>query len=337
MTGKIKIKVLLSETYDPWFNLATEDWIFNDMDPQTHILFLWRNEETVVIGRYQNPWVECNLPKMNQDKIKLARRQSGGGAVFHDLGNTNFTFLSSKENFSKEVNNSIILKAISQFKVNAEASGRNDIVVDGHKVSGSAFKEKKDRAFHHGTLLIDANLQKLANYLRPRQKKLVSKGIKSVRARVANLNSFNKYINHDNLSRAIIHEFFNHYQQECPIEVLSLDFLKNIPELKSYYEKLADWNWRFGETPQFKHYMEERFQWGQMDVHLDSQKGMISDAVIYSDSLHPDMIEKLTQKIKEVPYEGKALASAVNELSIELPMFKDYLGEFSNWISSQVK
>ena len=119
------IRVLISETYDPWFNLATEDYIFREMDPDHHILFLWRNDNTVVIGRYQNPWAECDIRKMDEDKVKLARRQSGGGAVFHDPGNTNFTFMSSRSNYSKERNTDIIVRALNRFQIDAAASGRN--------------------------------------------------------------------------------------------------------------------------------------------------------------------------------------------------------------------
>jgi lipoate-protein ligase A len=176
-----KVRVLISETFDPWFNIATEEWIFRDMDPSIQILFLWRNEKTVVIGRFQNPWSECNTQKMEEDGIKLSRRHSGGGAVFHDLGNTNFTFLSSKTSYSKDANNKIILNALKEFNIEAFTSGRNDILVatsDGDKkISGSAFKETKDRAFHHGTLLIDSDMTKLGLYLNPNIKKLQSKGL----------------------------------------------------------------------------------------------------------------------------------------------------------------
>lgn len=127
MTTKYNLRVLISETFDPWFNIATEDWIFRDMISlaeieTTKILFLWRNNNTVVIGRFQNPWTECNTQKMEEDKIALARRQSGGGAVFHDLGNTNFTFLSGKSSFDKAANNTIITNAINSFGLSSAAS-----------------------------------------------------------------------------------------------------------------------------------------------------------------------------------------------------------------------
>jgi lipoate-protein ligase A len=331
---------MVSDTFDPWFNLATEDWIFQEMNPDTNILFLWRNSETVVIGRFQNPWTECNTQKMDDDSIKLARRQSGGGAVFHDLGNTNFTFLNSKENYDKEVNNKIITNAVNSFNLNSYASGRNDLLVDvdneAKKFSGSAFKEKKDRSFHHGTLLIDADLSRLANYLNPDKKKLESKGIKSVRARVANLATINKEITHESLCEKIIAEFFKHYGSKCEIEILDNESLKKEPKLLKYYDQLKDWKWRFGETPKFNHQMETRFEWGGMEVHIDSHKGIITDSKIYSDSLHPEMIESITSNLIGKSYDKKGIDEAMLIVNTDLPMIKDYLTEFATWLSKEI-
>ena len=145
----------------------SSDWLFQDFDDFDHVLYLWRNDQTVVVGRSQNPWLECDLNAMRRDHIYLARRQSGGGAVFQDMGNTNFTLISKKDLYDKKANTQIILNALKQFKIVASASGRNDIVVqldDGaRKISGSAYKEKMDRAFHHGTLLINTNPPKLVS------------------------------------------------------------------------------------------------------------------------------------------------------------------------------
>ncbi len=340
-----KIKVMISETFNPWFNLATEDWIFRDMDPETQILFLWRNQETVVIGLFPNPWAECNLEKMDQDNILLTRRQSGGGAVFHDLGNTNFTFLSGRADYDKAVNNKIITNALAQFGIEAKASGRNDIIVSqteagetsDRKISGSAFKETKDRCFHHGTLLINANLAKLGEYLSPAKKKLVSKGITSVRSRVANLSDLNPEVSHDTLCKAIISEFFKHYGSKCEIEILDESKLKTIPALSTYFDKLKDWNWRFGETPEFDHHLHERFDWGAVDVHINSKKGKIQDIKIFSDSLHPEMIEHLNTNLQNVSYNPEGIKSGVSKTIVELPMIEDYLFQFESWLSTNIQ
>ncbi len=330
------IRVLISETYDPWFNLATENYIFQEMEPDHHILFLWRNDNTVVIGRYQNPWVECNVSNMERDEVKLARRQSGGGAVYHDLGNTNFTFMSSRENYSKERNTDIIVRAIKRFNIQAAASGRNDITVDEKKISGSAFKLGSDRAFHHGTLLIDADLSKISNYLTPDKKKLQSKGIKSVKSRVANLTDFNPSINHEKLCEAIIEEFFETYGEKCAVEVLDHEQLKEIPHLQDYFDQMSDWNWRFGKTPDFAHHMAERFDWGRMEVYIDTKAGKIKDVKIYSDSLVPEMVEMLMADLEGVHYDPASVQKALQGTAERLPQNSEQIAQFSDWLKEEL-
>lgn len=330
------IRVLISETYDPWFNLATEDYIFQEMEPDHHILYLWRNDNTVVIGRYQNPWAECNIANMERDEVKLARRQSGGGAVYHDLGNTNFTFMSSRQNYSKERNTDIIVRALERFGITAKASGRNDITVDDRKISGSAFKLSSDRAFHHGTLLINADLSKISNYLTPDKKKLQSKGIKSVKSRVANLSEFNPDINHKDLCEAIIEEFYKTYGEKCPVEILDHEQLKEITHLQNYFDQMSDWNWRFGKTPDFAHHMAERFEWGRMEVYIDTKAGKINDIKIYSDSLVPEMVETLMTDLKDVHYDPKSIEQALEKTKQQLPQDSEQLDQFGKWLQDQI-
>lgn len=336
-----KIRILVSDTFDPAFNLATEDYIFRDMNPEEPVLFLWRNEKTVVIGRFQNPWTECHTKKMEEDGITLVRRQSGGGAVYHDLGNTNFTFMSSRESYDKEANSKLIIQALSYFGVTALMSGRNDILAvteDGEKkISGSAFKETKDRCFHHGTLLIDADLSKLGNYLNPHQKKLVSKGITSVRARVTNLKEINPLISHESLSQKIIELFQQFHGATTSVERLSRSELEQSPKMMEYFNKYSDWQWRFGETPQFNHQMTERFSWGLMEVHLDVHKAQVVECQIFSDSLHPEMIEEIMATLKNSPYNKASFTLALDGLATRFPMYAEYLKEFSLWLSGEIQ
>lgn len=169
-----KTRILISESTNPWFNLAVEDTIFRSMPADQRVLFLWRNADTVVIGRAQNPWRECRTERMEQDRVKLARRQTGGGAVFHDLGNTNFTFMAAKPEYDKEVSTSIVLSGLAKLGINGVANGRNDLVLEDEqgirKFSGSAYRETLDRGFHHGTLLLSADLNRLGDYLNPDEK-----------------------------------------------------------------------------------------------------------------------------------------------------------------------
>lgn len=327
---------LISQTNDPYLNLAIEDHIFNDMDPRQHILFLWRNSDCVIIGRNQNPWVECNVQKLKEDNVKLVRRHSGGGAVFQDLGNSIFTFMSPKAEYSKDKNFQIIINALNKFNIKAEQMGRNDILVDNKKVSGSAFKEKQDRAFHHGTLLIDVNLERLQNYLTPSKKKLEAKGHKSVRSRVANLTEFNPNINHGTLMDSIINEFFSTYNAQKNIETLNHNSLSEIPSIDYYYHKLKSESWIYGKTPQFTHHLENQFEWGNIDLHLDVHQGKIKEAKIFSDSLNAEMIQQLSEALTNIDYNQNSIQQSVSLLTNHFPNSLDQIEEFSNWLTKEV-
>ena len=343
----MKLRILKSAVTNPWFNLATEDWIFNTLDPESHTLFLWRNSETVVIGRSQNPWVECKIDKMEADEVFLARRQSGGGAVFHDLGNTNFTFLSPKSDYDQDANFTIIVNALKKLGIDAEQSGRNDMQVGDKKISGSAFKHASDRSFHHGTLLVNANMQKLGDYLNPHPLKLQAKGIKSVRSRVANLVEFNEDINHETLSDAIIEAFCEYYQdtdyddtdysRTVPVEELDRDTLAKEPSLNAYYEQMADWNWRFGKTPQFSHHVETRFDWGIIDLHMDVQQAVITDVVIFSDALNVELIDLLKETLTGVKYNNGEIKGALAELAKVQPELATQVNDFEEWLVGEME
>ncbi|NLO60432.1 MAG: lipoate--protein ligase [Spirochaetales bacterium] len=306
-----KIRVFTAEHHNPYFNLATEDWLFRSTDPSEYVLFLWRNQKCIVIGRFQNPWEECNLFAMDRDGVLLARRQSGGGAVYHDLGNTNFTFMSPKQSYSKEENFSIIVDALAKFGITAQTSGRNDIVVDNKKISGSAFRLTSDRAFHHGTLLIDTELGSISEYLTPDKEKLQSKGIKSVASRVANISSFNHEVTHERLCDSIVETFFAKYGVRCEIEELTFERLSAEKELEATYKQYADWKWRFGLTPEFSHIVKHRFAWGGISLHLDVKDGVIKKGYVFSDALDVAFIEQMQPLFAGHLYNGPLLARTI--------------------------
>ena len=333
----MKLRILKSAVTNPWFNLATEDWIFNTLNPDSHTLFLWRNSETVVIGRSQNPWVECKIDKMEADDVFLARRQSGGGAVFHDLGNTNFTFLSPKDDYDQAANFTIIINALKKLGIDADLSGRNDMQVGDKKISGSAFKHAADRSFHHGTLLVNANMQKLGDYLNPHPLKLKAKGIKSVRARVANLVEFNNDINHETLSDAIIEAFCEYYGDTAPVEALDEASLTKQPSLHKYYQQMADWDWRFGKTPEFTHHIETRFDWGIIDLHLDVKQAVIREVVIFSDALNVELIDLLKEALTDSKYSRNDIKTKLNELSKAHPDVAAQVDDVSEWLTSEME
>jgi len=333
----MNLRILKSAVTNPWFNLATEDWIFQALDANSHTLFLWRNSETVVIGRSQNPWVECKIDKMQADDIFLARRQSGGGAVFHDLGNTNFTFLSPKDSYDQEANFTIIINALKKLGIDAELSGRNDMQVGDRKISGSAFKHAADRSFHHGTLLVNANMRKLGDYLNPHPLKLKAKGIKSVRARVANLVEFNDAIDHEILSEAIIEAFCEYYGDTAPVEALDEASLAKQPTLNKYYQQMADWDWRFGKTPEFSHHIETRFDWGIIDMHIDVKQAVMTDVVIFSDALNVELIDLLKDTLTGVKYNKDDIKSQLDELGKANPELTAQVNDVSNWLIGEIK
>ncbi len=340
-----KLKVLISQTHNPWFNLATEDWIFREMDPTSQTLFLWQNQETVVIGRNQNPWGECNLKKMEEDGVLLARRTTGGGAVFHDLGNTCFTFLSPREGYDRSVNIRIILAALKSLGIDAEASGRNDIVIqaeDGpRKVSGSAYRETRDRAFHHGTLLMHTDLERLGGYLTPHPKKLQSKGRTSVRARVMNLGERNSELasdrSHEIISRAVTEAFFEQHGGRCEIESLDHSILERIETLKATYEQFSSWDWRFGHAPQFHVELTEYLSWGFFQIFVDSEKGHVSRVQVFSDALFPDLIEDFQRSFHGQPFTGLGVSQAIDATLARHESHANELRELENWLKTQVE
>ncbi|POG24489.1 lipoate--protein ligase [Aeromonas bestiarum] len=336
-----RLRLLLSDSHDPLFNLAVEECIFRQMDPNQRVLFLWRNANTVVIGRAQNPWKECNTRRMEEDGITLARRSSGGGAVFHDLGNSCFTFMAGKPGYDKSISTAIVLDALKRLGVSAFASGRNDLLVatqDGErKVSGSAYRETQDRGFHHGTLLLDADLGRLANYLNPDPKKLAAKGISSVRSRVANLCELLPGIDHNQLSHALCEAFFAHYGERVLPEHISPSQLPDLPGFADTFARQRSWEWNFGHAPAFSHQLDERFGWGGVELHFDVEKGVIGRAQIFSDSLDPAPLDALAERLVGLAYRREAIAALLSQLRADFPAQQAELDELSRWLLAALR
>ncbi|WP_346209439.1 lipoate--protein ligase A [Aeromonas salmonicida] len=335
------LRLLVSDSHDPLFNLAVEECIFRQMDPNQRVLFLWRNANTVVIGRAQNPWKECNTRRMEEDGVTLARRSSGGGAVFHDLGNSCFTFMAGKPGYDKSISTAIVLDALKLLGVSAFASGRNDLLVatqDGdRKVSGSAYRETHDRGFHHGTLLLDADLSRLANYLNPDPKKLAAKGISSVRSRVANLCELLPGIEHQQVSHALIEAFFAHYGARVSPEHISPTQLPDLPGFADTFARQRSWEWNFGHAPAFTHQLDERFDWGGVELHFDVEKGVIGRAQIFSDSLDPAPLDALAQRLVGVTYHSDAIAALLGQLKTDFPARQAELDALAGWLLAALR
>ncbi|MTD41109.1 lipoate--protein ligase [Erwinia sp. CPCC 100877] len=335
------LRLLISHSHDPWFNLAVEECIFRQMPATQRVLFLWRNADTVVIGRAQNPWKECNTRRMEQDNVKLARRSSGGGAVFHDLGNTCFTFMAAKPEYDKSVSTAIVIDALRRLGVSASASGRNDLVMDTaegpRKISGSAYRETQDRGFHHGTLLLNADLSRLANYLNPDPKKLQAKGITSVRGRVANLSDFVEQIDHQQVCNAVEAAFFDHYGERVAPEYISPDAAPDLPGFTEIFARQSSWEWNFGQAPAFSHLLDERFVWGGVELHFDVEKGHITRCQMFTDSLEPTPLEQLAKRLEGSPYRSEMLKAHCDALAEAFPAQAEQLRELSVWIDRAVR
>jgi len=236
-----------------------EDFLFRNLLSSAPILFFYINQPSVIIGRAQNPWLECYLDAMAKDHVLLARRQSGGGAVYHDFGNLNYSILTpvSPVNFFNKADNlSVIIKSLAYFNITAHAGPRHDLWVGDKKISGCAFRQSKDRAFHHGTLLINTDLEKLNLYLHaPDAERIITYGgVRSVRSPVMNLNSLNTRLDMENLIKKIAFSFSDFLGQES--EYLNFDQItKNNLFINFIKEKTAELksnDWLYGKTLPFE-------------------------------------------------------------------------------------
>lgn len=300
----MKTRIFSSLSFDPWYNLALEEHLLKNVCQDDEvILYLWQNKGTVVIGRNQNAWKQCRTGEMEADNIKLARRLSGGGAVFHDLGNLNFTFIMSHRLYELARQLEVILKAAQSQRVSAEFSGRNDITALGRKFSGNAFYFEEQRAYHHGTVLVDADVESMMRYLQVSDAKMRSKAIESVRSRVINLREINPDITIPGMKEALMKAFAEVYAAPDSAQ----DIGPEIWDAGALYEKYSAWSWRFGETPRFDVDFSTRFPWGEVQVGLYVKKGHIVSATFYSDAMNSQLMPSLAPLLAGAPLQTQAI------------------------------
>lgn len=315
-----KITYIESDSKIPYENIAVEEYLLLHCEEQECILYLWQNQNTIVIGRNQNAWKECLLTKLNDEGGHLARRLSGGGAVYHDLGNLNFTFLVKKENYDVSRQLSVIIRAVQKLGIHAEKSGRNDILVDGRKFSGNAFYEQTGCCYHHGTLMVNVNMEDLSRYLTVSKAKLKSKGVDSVKSRVANLVDFQPDITIDSLKAALRAAFEEEYGLESG-ELKRSDLPEK--EIQERIEHFSSWEWLYGKKLDFQYELETRFDWGNMNLQFQVDSGVIQDVTVYSDSLNPEIVERIPEYLRGVRYERDAICGAIRR---DHPMLEDICG-----------
>ncbi len=314
-----KIYIYIADSVNPHENLAKEEYLFNILPKDSSILYLWQNANTVVIGKNQNPYTECNLEHLKEDGVKLARRSSGGGAVFHDLGNLNFTFIAGREDYSVERNMEVIKLACSMAGINAELSGRNDILADGRKFSGNAFYNSAGKAFQHGTLMLFADTSKMQKYLTPPKAKLEAKGVKSVRSRVVNLTELCPSLTCDKMREYMIDAFEKTYNMKAEYIDIS-----DVEEVKALTQKYGDNSFLYGETPPFTVFYEDYFPWGSIRLELNVVKGNIQTATVYTDSLETELPQMIKKALEGQSFEDEAIKKGFSE-NLPEPFLSDIL------------
>lgn len=307
-----RIRTIFSKETSPYANLALEEALLQNVSSDECILYLWQNQRTVVIGRNQNAWKECNITALENDGGNLARRLSGGGAVFHDLGNLNFTFLAHDCAYNVYRQLDVILRAVKKLGIDAERTGRNDIIVDGRKFSGNAFYKTGARCYHHGTILVNVNMEDMTKYLNVSAEKLKSNGVDSVKSRVVNLADLKRDITVESVRRALV-EAFGEIYGLTPAEIPEHEL--DVEQIEALTEKYKSWDWNKGKKMAFETEICHRFDWGEIQIQLKIDGGKVTDARVYSDAMHTDFIARIPPMFIGAPFTGEFLAASVAFMS----------------------
>ena len=303
-----------SRSYDPWYNLALEQALSNRIREGDVLMYLWQNERTVVIGRNQNALRECNAALLESEGGCLARRKTGGGAVYHDLGNLCFTFAASPNSYCLQRQMKVVQDACLALGIQTVLSGRNDLITEeGYKFSGNAFSVTKICRLQHGTLMVDVDRDALERYLTPSKLKLKAKGIASVRSRVCNLKQLDPGITIDRLCSCLKTAFEEEYG---PAQVISEEELDQ-GKIQEYFREFSSWEWRFGKTPGFETQMENLFSWGEAQIFLELKDMKIENCRIYTDSLNTQLASFLEGMLKGLCCSPEGFASKMRELQLQ--------------------
>lgn len=314
---KIKLQIILGNQHNPYLNLAVESNLLDNFLPNTISLFLWKNRQTVVIGTNQNPYSECDIDSLLTEGGFLARRRTGGGAVYHDLGNLNFSFVADKNIYDVKRQMQVIQKALLDFNLETEVSGRNDITYQGRKFSGNAFAKTKNQGLHHGTILIKTDSERLQKYLKVKPAKLHKHGVKSVSSRVINLSEVAD-ITSENIIPHLTKAFEDVYQETATI--ISFDDLCDDKAIR-LSQQIGSNEYLFGKWKEFHTKKSATFDWGSidLDIDIDEENGIIKDINIASDSLEPKSIESAIEllkgaKLKEIPFSENQIVNDIISL-----------------------
>lgn len=299
-----RAQIIIGNQYNPHLNLAVESSLLNGGDDDTVTMFLWKNQQTVVYGYNQNPYTECNVDMLLFEGGYAARRRTGGGAVYHDLGNLNFSFVAHKNLYDVRKQLKVIQMALGYLGLETEISGRNDLTFDDRKFSGNAFGFFKERRLHHGTILIKTDTERLTKYLKVNPAKLQKHGVKSVASRIINLSEVVD-ITSDTIMPYLTKAFEQVY--EIKPETVDFDDLLTDDVMKTK-DVFASDEYLFGKWRNFHTKKSAQFSWGlaEIDLNVNEKNGIIESISIATDGLEPELIEETERtltgaSIKEAP------------------------------------
>ncbi|AIZ59646.1 lipoate--protein ligase [Bacillus safensis] len=311
--------------YDPMINLAIEEYCLKYLDPEETYLLFYINQPSIIIGKNQNTIEEINTKYVEDNGIKVVRRLSGGGAVYHDKGNLNFSFITKDDgdsfhNFKKFTEP--VIKALEKLGVKAELSGRNDIMADGRKISGNAQFATRGRIFSHGTLLFDSEIEHVVSALNVKKEKIESKGIKSIRSRVANISELMDQKMTTEEFRKILLSYIFDTNGDVPQYRLTEKDWEKIHEIsRDRYQK---WEWNYGRSPKFNLQHSKRFPAGSIDLRLEVKKGMIQDCKIFGDFFGVGDIADIEKRLIGQQYDRKTISDVLEDMDM-----RHYFGNVS--------
>ena len=312
------MQFLVNKSTNPFFTLALEEYLLKNVDIKEDYFILWQNEPTIVIGKHQNTLKEINMNFVQNNNINVVRRNSGGGAVYHDLGNINFTFITKydeKHLLDFKTFTNPVVYSLGKLNVKAELSGRNDILIDGRKISGNSQHIYKDRFLHHGTLLFNSELENLVKALNVDNDKILSKGIESIKSRVTNIKEHVKEdIFMEEFKEILIENIFIWNKSSLKEYNLTSDHINEIEKLMK--EKYMTWQWNYGESPEFNYRNSKRFQGGKLEVLLNIVEGHINECKIYGDFLGVMDVSEIEKKIIGVKYGEEYIEEFLKEIDI---------------------
>jgi lipoate---protein ligase len=306
----MKLELYQSKNTNPHYNLALEQYLLETCPVDAVRFYLWQNEHTVVIGKNQHAQTEVHYEKLIEDKGTLARRTSGGGAVYHDLGNLNFSFIAYGSLFNIAKQMEMMAETLRNLGYNAAVNGRNDIEVDGAKVSGNAFAHLKNQHLHHGTLLVNVYKPSLGKYLNVNPKKLQRKNVESVAARIANLNDI-KPITIPTLIDTLFSTVQTYYQTYANLLPIPIEFDE------SKVKNFSSIEWLLGKQNNETVYFEDCFDFGCIKWMMEVKDGVIVNNNIYTDSMDTDWCRSIERAVNGHKPNETELLKVLNTLDID--------------------